>query len=124
MFNVQAVKGTVTGGEVDRGDDNWEHRRWTARIRFEGRTFQTVYRTGMGIEGTPSIADVLDAVFTDARCYLDAEDAEEFALNFGYEPDSHTARKLYNECERVSARLMRLFGRDYDAAEKVFYDNA
>lgn len=56
----------------------------------------------------PSLADVLYAVLSDSGA-LD-ETFEEWASNFGYDTDSRSAEKIYNQCREGGLKLIRAIG--------------
>lgn len=58
----------------------------------------------------PTLAAVLEALVTDAASFDDAIDYEDWASNFGYDPDSRHGEKIYNACGEQSRGLRRLLG--------------
>lgn len=57
----------------------------------------------------PALADVLRCILldSDVRHY---ESFEEFALNMGYDTDSRSAERVYNDCILNTLRAMACFG--------------
>jgi hypothetical protein len=65
-----------------RNKDDWEYRLW--KFDISGEEF--IYKTGMGIEGEPTLEDILPALLSDARLgSLGLEYALDEAAGFGYE---------------------------------------
>ena len=109
---------TITGGDVREHTaygDAWEHYRWTGRFRYQGRTIQIGFMRGMGLPGTPPAEDILASAFSDAES-VRWDAFEGWANDMGYDPDDVTewsrARRIYNACERMEARLARFIPRD------------
>lgn len=107
---------SITGGDVrdvTPVGDRWEHYRWTARFRFQGRTLQVGFMQGMGLPGVPDAARILASAFEDADSVA-WDDFYGWAGNMGYSTDDpddqRRARRIYNACERMDARLDRFFG--------------
>lgn len=94
----------------DRFGQRWEHNRWIAHYRHQGRMAQVTYSTGMGID-KPEPWGPLAAMFSDARAADDAASWEEFARNFGIE-DADRARRTFNACVQQGERLERLIPDD------------
>lgn len=58
----------------------------------------------------PKLDDVLHSLCMDASV-LDADCFEEWAPEFGYDPDSIKARKLFDECIAIALKVRAVFGR-------------
>jgi hypothetical protein len=62
---------------------------------------------GPALAREPKAEDVLDSLASDANGYENARSFEEWASEYGYDPDSRTAERLYREVERQTERLRR-----------------
>lgn len=123
------IDSTLEHRSTGLGDPN----RWTVTLTRPGRsegaaplTLTTAYfmgnaheRAGLPIEPEP--ADVVHSLLLDASA-VDAGSFEAWADDFGYDPDSRSAERLYREClasaERLSAFLTtserkRLAGKEH-----------
>lgn len=58
---------------------------------------------------TPETADVFYSLVTDADV-IDYGDFEEWASNFGYDPDSRGAEKIYQACLEIALKLRSAIG--------------
>lgn len=82
-----------------------------------GRTFVTHFSMGSGLKGEPEAGDVLDCIASDCRgLEQDATGAfrpfEQWASEYGYDPDSRAAERTYHIIIEQSARLVLFLGRD------------
>lgn len=102
---------TTHGFQAD--ESGWEHQRWTFHLTREenGREagwLEVPYRTGLGIEETPTVEDILNAVALDA---MSGEDGfEEFCQEFGYDTDSRRAYATWEACVRMLNDLREFLG--------------
>ena len=64
----------------------------------------------------PSLADLLGSLALDASV-LDYSNFEDWASDFGYEPDSQKAEKVYRLCLQTALQLRNLLG--WDALSKL-----
>jgi hypothetical protein len=109
---------TVAHHGLQTDDDGWAHNRYTVRLKHAGRTLTTSYRTGTGLplltNSSADVAQVLDALRSDAQCYADARDFADFCADFGYDTDtdSRKAHAIYRACGNTGRRLERVLGAD------------
>ncbi len=93
-------------------DGKWPHHVWSVTVRCGGKSFRTEYKAGTGHDPRkgPTVEEVVDSLVSDA----DSTDRsfEEWASDFGLDPDSRSAERTYNECRKVARGLERLFGVD------------
>lgn len=61
------------------------------------------------LTGGPSLPDVLYSLFSDGSAFFDAESFEEWAGNYGYDEDSRTAERMFQECQETGRKLARAF---------------
>jgi hypothetical protein len=100
-------------GLQTRDDDEWQHHAYRLRVHnAAGDHFDTPWRQGTGITTSPDeqAGDILDSLVSDAWDYQQADSFEEWADNFGYDTDSRTAEKLYNQCGATVEPVVRLLG--------------
>lgn len=57
----------------------------------------------------PTLRDVLFCLIADAGA-IDAASFEDWAADYGYDPDSRAAERIYNECLALGLKLRRLIG--------------
>ncbi len=61
---------------------------------------------------SPELDTVLDSLMSDAICYDDARDFEDFAANLGYSTDSRKAEATYRACGELAKQLRHFLGDD------------
>jgi hypothetical protein len=89
----------------DRETAKTSRRTYTAKMT-------TYFSMGFGHHGkAPESADVLDCLASDADS-VTGIDFECWCGNFGYDPDSRKAEKIYKACEHGAARLRKFLGDD------------
>ena len=92
--------------------DHWEV---VLHITGKGKEpeFITYYSMGKGHKGKkPTMQQVLDCVASDAAGYEDSGSFEEWAMNYGYNPDSRKAEKIYRLVEQESRELRTFLGNE------------
>lgn len=86
---------------------------WTCVLKYKGKQYTVHYYMGYGLNGKePRKKDVLESLLLDASGYDNAKNYEDFADEFGYDPDSRKGEKVYNACGKVSKNMHRLFTKD------------
>lgn len=108
---------TMSAEWVDRNpnmaDDEWarsaSHYRCTLRGTFEGkrRAMQTYYSMGAAHTEEPKAEEVLDCLASDASGVENSGTFEQWAGEYGYDPDSRKAEQTYRACDRAAKRLAR-----------------
>lgn len=58
----------------------------------------------------PEIYEVEGCLISDAVCYLESIDFDDFCANFGYSNDSIKAQKIYENCEQIYLKLIKSIG--------------
>jgi len=87
-------------------------------IRHEsGARMTTYFSTGMGWTHAPSLSDVLDCLASDA--YGMESPFESWAEDYGFDPDSRKAERIYKICQRQTIKLKSLLGDS--AFEQLIY---
>lgn len=123
-----------------RSDDKarvWACDVWRATLTYEGRSWSTEYRTGIGhraasdtkgFYGGPETAkrkitarNILECLFSDAQSGYDL--FESWCEDMGLDSDSRKALDTYLQCQRTSRELRRLFGADYSTIESEVSDD-
>jgi len=61
----------------------------------------------------PVVEDILYCVVSDAWCYDNSRDFEDFCSDLGYDTDSIKAKKCYDACAEQTKKLRYLFGNDF-----------
>ena len=89
-------------------------------LRANGRQMTLHFSQGYGISGEPTAADVLNCLASDSSSIENAGSSEEWASDFGYDPDSRKAEKIYRACVKEAARLKVFLGDDL--YQKLLYD--
>lgn len=104
----------VDGPDCQRDADGWEHYAYTLRLHYRGRSMLTPWRQGLGITEDPSADDVLESLALDASGLDGADGFEDWAAEYGCDPDSRKAERIYRQVEQLAAELRRLLGDDFE----------
>lgn len=98
-------------------DERWyraaSHYRVT--IRRGRRRMAVHYSMGPAHTDEPTAEDVLDSLASDAASYEAARSFDEWASDYGYDPDSRRAERMYRAIERQAIALRRVMADAYDA---------
>ena len=82
----------------------------TAAVKAECET-GIVYGSRIGTAvPPPDVADVIHSLLMDASGT--DEQFEDWAGNYGFDPDSRTAERIYHACQETAAALRRAFAPD------------
>jgi hypothetical protein len=81
----------------------------TAAVKAECET-GIVYGTRTIPVPPPAVADVISSLLLDASGT--DERFEDWAGNYGFDPDSRTAERMYRDCQETAAALRRTFTAD------------
>jgi hypothetical protein len=106
--------------EPDRNPmDHWKCK--LTRTDKDGRRSLTIiFSMGMGHSGKqPHVNDVLDCLASDASSYDNAQGFEDWAADFGLDPDSRKAERTYKAVQVSAAKLKRFLGDE--AYETLLY---
>lgn len=111
---------------------NWTCDHWRILFTYDGRAFETSYKTGIGnrklmpserhiYQGPSTVkidpANVLNCLFSDASAALDT--FEGWCSDIGYDTDSRKALDMYLACQKTSTDLRKLLGKDYAKIEEM-----
>jgi hypothetical protein len=92
------------------GGDEWDRDEHTLLVRYDGRSDQFKYSTGLAFEGFVNPADWMQCAGLDVQT-ADAG-LEDFASCYGESVED--CRDDFAPIERYAARVKRLFGADVD----------
>jgi len=70
------------------------------------------FSQGSAHKKNPTLAEVLDCLASDASGVDNARSFEDWANEYGYDADSRRAEKTYRICQKQTASLRNLLGRD------------
>lgn len=113
-FTITLTRGRMsftTSYRMGSGHVQYDGREWIRRLDLEA-----CLRYGKGrLRGfrysvfapVPALVDVMYALFLDAS-NTDLP-LEEWAVDYGYDPDSRTAERTYNACTETAKNLRRMF---------------
>ncbi len=93
-------------------DDKWmataHHYKCVLRC---GKHRMTVpFSQGSAHTSEPDVADVLDCLASDASGVVNAQDFEDWCMEYGYDTDSRKAERTYNVCKMQARKLQELVG--------------
>lgn len=112
----------VSTGKRMLDADGWEHDAYRVKVTREhgkpphlGQSLTLPFRMGTGHNGSPPSAElILDALASDASGT--DQTFEDWAADYGLDPDSRAAERTYKACVKVRKDLERLLSAaDYDA---------
>ena len=106
------MESELTDRNPHMADDEWSRRatHWKCVIK-RGRTKMTIFFSqGPAIVHEPSLEEVLDSLGSDAGTYLNARGFEDWAVEYGYDPDSRRAETIWKAVGKQIADLRRLLG--------------
>lgn len=94
-----------------------EHPRTWYRVtlHYDGGAMTVPFGMGSALTEEPTAADVLNCLASDASGYENARTFEEWASEYGYDPDSRSAERTYNLVAEQTAHLRTFLGDQYDA---------
>jgi hypothetical protein len=72
---------------------------WTVELEYSGRKMVLPFYMGKGHNGAcPDTHEVLECVILDANGVDESVGFEDWASQYGYDPDSRKAERIYKEC--------------------------
>lgn len=80
--------------------------------RGPAKEFHTYFSMGSAHKHAPTLPGVLDCLASDAAGYENARTFEEWANEYGYDPDSRKAERLYNIIREQAKELEQFLGAD------------
>lgn len=102
-------------GRVDENpymDSNYPMYHYLMTLSMGGREFCAYFSTGTGWIREPGISDLLECLILDASGFDRSQSFEDWADEYGYDPDSRKAERIYKAVEVESLRLKEFFGDD------------
>lgn len=116
FLNGYGIKlGHIADLGMRRSDDGWDHFAWEltvtnryAEYNNPGAEYVFPYMQGVGHTKKPTLTDLMSSLLSDAQTVLDRDFAE-WAGDLGYDEDSRTAEKLYQQIVANNAKLCKLF---------------
>ena len=124
-MSAQITLRILEGPDPQRDEDGWEHNAYTVELRRGTRRMSVPWKAGMGIEGPPTAADVLECLLSDAASVENAAgDFEEWAPELGYDPDSRRALAVFEALTKQTAKLRRFLGEDFERAVFPPFDDS
>jgi hypothetical protein len=89
---------------------------WNVTLTMHGRQMVIPFGMGSGHRSAePTAHDVLSAILSDASSIENArDDFEEWAGDYGYDTDSRTAERTYNQTVKQTDQLRAFLGDLYD----------
>ena len=102
--------------EDSRSMDHWKVTLGIRRHQARPRQMTLVFSQGYGHHGAePKVSSVLDCLASDSASIENAQGFEDWASEFGYDPDSRKAERAFKACEHQAKRLRNFLGDDlYD----------
>lgn len=121
MHRVSAIVKYGVKTPYDQLDD-WQRKAhpYTVTLRYQRRQLTVAFFMGPAHTREPTAQDVLYCLLTDS--YASDETFESWASDYGYNPDSRKAERVYQACKRNTAGLRRLLGDDFEAFQQLDED--
>lgn len=81
---------------------------------FKNKALQCQVAAKLAIEQKlkPKLDEVLHSLMLDAECFFNAQSFEEWAGDYGYDPDSRKAEAIYRECDSIGRRIAAVVPKD------------
>lgn len=118
LVEEHKITAEVTFGAPER-EDFKDGTGWTVKLTRRGkdgrRTLTVPFYMGPAHTREPDASEVLSCLVSDATSFDNARSFEEWASDFGYDPDSRKAEATYREVEAQTARVIRFLGDTWDA---------
>lgn len=70
----------------------------------------------------PNLADVLHSLLLDGEAFFNGETFEDWASNFGYDPDSRKAEEIFKACDLIGRQLNKIPREILDKAREATQD--
>lgn len=102
---------TLADHEIPPGFDPGANA-WNVQLRYRGRTMSFPFYTG-SMFGEPHTSDAVGNIAMTATSIDNARTFEEWAEEFGDDPDSRRAEKAYHESQKLAVAFKRLLRDDY-----------
>lgn len=119
----QRIESRSDGVNWDRGTDN-RSSHWRATLHRGDESMTLEYSMGPAHLNGPEIADVLDCIASDVAGIENASSFEDWAADYGYDPDSRKAFATYQAIEAQRAELRNLLFVPVDEPNRLSRYNA
>ena len=86
----------------------------------DGRKIEIYFSQGTGIKNDPTATDVLYCIGRDSIAYLENTSFIDFCMEYGYNEDSISDKKMYREVIKQGKKAEKLLGREL--LEMLVYD--
>lgn len=83
-------------------------------LRASGRRMTVYFSQGAAHEREPTEVEVLECLAGDAAGYENAGSFADWAADYGYDPDSRKAEKIYNTISGQIRALKKFLGNAYE----------
>ena len=106
-----------------KNSDEWGPgtRHWTVTLRHDsGRTLAVPFSQGSAHKDPPTARDVLSCLVMDIP--EDGATFEEWAADYGFDPDSRRAERIFRAVERQTLALREWAGPDFESLRLVDTD--
>jgi len=106
------MESELTDRNPHMADDEWSRRatHWKCVIKRWKTKMTVFFSQGHAIVHEPSLEEVLDSLGSDAGAYLNARGFEDWAVEYGYDPDSRRAEAIWQAVGKQMGDLRRLLG--------------
>jgi hypothetical protein len=106
------MESELTGSNPNMADDEWARAatHWKCTIKRGRGRMIVFFSQGPAIVHEPSLEELLDTLGSDASGYLNARGFEDWASEYGYDPDSRRAERMWKAVGQQVADLRRLLG--------------
>ncbi len=117
-LNLEKTYRVLENPYMEDGGSNMNHYGMLLSITGQGpkRTFHSFFSVGSGWTRRPSILDLLECILSDALGYDSSGSFEDWALDYGYDPDSRKALKIYETVGEQTRKLKEFLGDWYEEA--------
>lgn len=118
--NVRArsTYGTAPYNPTFPESDNWTVTLYRRDSNGHRKQLTIPFYTGQGLRDEladgPGPAVVLECLLSDAVGYVNASGFQDWASDYGYDPDSRKAEHTYRQVGKLTERLSRWLGEDFD----------
>jgi len=112
-INTLGITMDLEAGDVRDGWPSGSHH-YRATLKLSRRRMTVPFSTGSAWTHDPEVADVLDYLISDASGYDGSGSFETWAAEYGYDPDSRKAEKIYKAVECQTDKLKQFLGVHYD----------
>lgn len=93
---------------------------WEVKLKYKKRKMNTRFFTGSGIS-YPTISMVVESLFSD---YVDEQESFEFwCYNSGFDPDSRSHLRIFQECQKQSRKLEKFLSSDFQKFQDAYFEN-